>query len=111
MISRMGLDLSCDSFRDHHLPPGIVSAREILLQPAVKCDEQVAPAHLPAFELGDYGPPVSPSDGQHGPGIAVSGSPQWDLDSKIEVLRKDRAARLDHLGGIGFEGVREVIER
>src|SRR5260221_8968982 len=48
----------------------IIAARELLLEPHIEHDEQVAAAHLLDFELRDTGRPVVPVDGHHRVGIA-----------------------------------------
>ena len=89
----------------------VVAAAEVFFQPDVEADEQVAAAHFLDLELGLARAAVAPGDGHDGPGVPAHDGLERQLDGEVEVRRDERAAALDDLAPVGFEGVGGVVER
>src|ERR1039458_5231199 len=70
----------------------VIPAAEVLLQPAIERDEQIAAAHLPDLEFRDAAAPVAPGDGHHGPGVAAHDDLERQFHGEVEVRREKRAA-------------------
>src|SRR5262245_56396934 len=83
----------------------VVAEAEVLLQPAVHHDEEVAAAHLLQLELGLARLAVAPGDRHDGPGVASHRGLQRDLDRQVEVRGEERAAAVDDLAPVRLEGV------
>lgn len=88
----------------------IVAAAEILLQPYIQTDEEIAAAHFPDFQLGLPVAAISPCDGRDRPRIASYNGLQGQFHSEIEMRRNERPAPIDHGLSIGFECVRRIIQ-
>src|SRR5688572_9902558 len=74
----------------------IVTPTEILLQPHVGTDKEVATAHLLDLQLRLAVFPVLPGNWHYGPSIAPHNGLQGDLDGQIEMRGQKGAAALDH---------------
>jgi hypothetical protein len=88
----------------------VVAAREILFEPHVEDDEEVAAAHFFDFEFGQAGAAVSPGDGDDGEAVAADNGFQGEFDRDVEVRRQDRPDAVDDFFAVGFEGVGRVVE-
>ena len=88
----------------------IIPAREILLQPDIEADEQIAAAHFLDLEFRLTGAAVAPGDGDDGEGKSSDNGFERKLDRDVEVRREDRAYAIDHSFAVGFEGIGRVVE-
>src|ERR1044072_1511029 len=88
----------------------VTSLAEVLLQPDVEADEQIAAAHFFDFELGRTGAPVAPGDGKRGPAEAAHDGLELYLHRDVEMRSDERPAALDHFPAVGFKGVCRVVE-
>src|ERR1035441_7517261 len=88
-----------------------VPTAEVLLQPAIEGDEQIAAAHLPDLEFRFAGASVAPGDWHYRPGISAHDGLQRQFHREVEVRREERAAAFDDGSPVCLEGVGEVIQR
>ena len=88
----------------------VIAAAEVLLQPHVEADEEVAAAHLFEGEFGNAGAAIPPGYRHDSPTISPHNRFEWQFDRQIEMGRQQRAATLDHGGAVGLEGVGSVVE-
>ena len=88
----------------------IIPAREILLQPDIEADEQIAAAHFLDLEFRLASAAVAPGDGDHGEGKSSDDGFERQLDCDVEVGRENRADAIDHSFAIGFEGVGRIVK-
>src|SRR5207249_8884654 len=88
----------------------VVATAEVLLQPDVQADEEIAAAHLLELQLGPAGPPVAPGDRDHRPAEAPHDRLERQLHRQVEVGRDQRPAAVDDLLAIGLERVGRVVQ-
>ena len=88
----------------------IIPAREILLQPDIEADEQIAAAHFLDLEFRLTGAAVAPGDGDDGEGKSSNDGFERELHCDVEVRREDRAYAIDHSFAVGLEGVRRIVK-
>src|SRR5262245_18859937 len=74
----------------------VVALAEILLEPDVHADEEVAAAHLLDLELRFTSLAVAPGGGDHCPAVAPHDRLEGDLHRQVEVRGDQRAAPIDH---------------
>ena len=92
-------------------PLPVVAGAEVLLEPHVEDDEEVAASHLLDLQLRLAGPPVAPGDRDDGPAVAAHDRLQGQLDEDVEVRGDERLAAVDRRAPVGLERVRGVVER
>ena len=88
----------------------VVTTTEKFLQPDVQTDEKISAAHLVDFELGFAGFAVTPSHGDHCPGVTADDRFEWNFYRQIEMGRNQRPAPIDGGFPISFERVGCVVE-
>ena len=88
----------------------VIALAEVLLQPDVEANEEVAAAHFFYFQLWRAGAPVAPGDGERGPAKAADDGLERYLHRDVEMRGDERPAALDHFPAIGLKGVRRVVE-
>ena len=63
----------------------VIAPAEILFQPAIQRDEQIAAAHLSDLQLRFSVSPVAPRDGHRRPGVSADNRFQRQFDSQVEM--------------------------
>lgn len=63
----------------------VISLREVLFEPYIQADKEVAAAHFLDFQLGLARAPVAPGDRNSGPGIASYYRLKRKFDRDVEV--------------------------
>ncbi len=88
----------------------VIAPGEILFEPDVEHDEEVAAAHFFDFEFGQAGAAVAPGDGDDGEAVAADDGFEGEFDGDVEVRGEDRPDAADDFFAVGFEGVGRVVE-
>src|SRR4030095_4994410 len=88
----------------------VVTSAEVLFQPDVETDEQVATAHLRESQTALAGTPVPPRDRDDGPREAAHDGLERQLDGQVEMGRDQGTAAVDGLPSVGLERVGDVVE-
>jgi hypothetical protein len=70
----------------------VISRTEVLLQPDIKADEQIAAPHLFDFQLGRAGASVAPGDGERGPTKTAHDRLERYLHRDVKMRRNQRPA-------------------
>src|ERR1700677_4443054 len=112
IASRSRTSRLCQAFiRTGPASPSLeVAAAEILLQPDIHADEEIAAPHLLYLELGDAVLAVLPGDGDDGPRVSPHDRLEGKLHREVEMRRDERPAAVDHAHPVGLERVRRVVE-
>jgi len=87
----------------------IISATEVLLQPDIKTDEEIAAAHFFDLKLGSSAAAIAPGNRNTCPGIAANHRFKGDFHRQIKMRCDQRSAAIDGGPPIRLEGVREII--
>jgi hypothetical protein len=88
----------------------IVASGEILLEPDVQADEEIATAHFPDGQLSRAMAPVAPSNRYDSPAVATHDGLERQLDGDIEMRRKNRPHALDGRFPVRLECVCGVVQ-
>ena len=87
----------------------VISLAEVLFQPDVEADKEVAAAHFLDFQFRRAGAPVAPGNGERGPTKTADDRLERYFHRDIEMRRDERAAALDHFPAVGFKGVGGIV--
>src|SRR4051812_19182179 len=88
----------------------VISTAEILLQPNVKADKQIAAAHFLDLQFRSAAAPVPPGNRNRRPTVAAHNRLQRNLDREVEMRGDQRLAPVDYFPPIRLESVSRVVE-
>src|SRR5437879_6524505 len=83
----------------------IIATREMLLQPQVQHDKQVAAAHFLELQFGNSRCPVGPTDRHHGKGVPPNQRLQRHFHGEVEVRRNQGLHAVDHVAAVALKSV------
>src|SRR5262245_46276667 len=87
----------------------VVAASQKFLEPHVQNNEEVATAHLFQFQAGDAVHTLLPANRNDFVCVPSRDRLEWQFDGQVEVSRQKRAATLDDIRAVCFEGIGDIV--